>query len=319
MPFPNLVIAGAPKCGTTSLFTWLVDHPDVCASKSKEPFFLMDKEHPLRRKHCNFHDHGLEAYAEVFPSCADGHKVILEASTQYIYQATALEILPSLRTNPRVLFLLRKPSERIFSMFAYYKMKGHFRNDLPFNEYVPLIRDHSVPSAVSEWSSRASAYLLPRDIQYSRYIEYLSAWRERLGEDRLRVVVFESMRADPKATVLGLCGWLRIDPSPFQDYDFTPQNRTFSVRSPRVQRLARAFATGVRPSPFKELMKRVYYAVQSQGRRTQRTAADEVALAELDEYFRPYNERLAREFGLNLEAWNRKPNPEPQGSYGGSA
>lgn len=303
MTFPNLIIGGAPKCGTTSLFNWLVDHPDVCGSKSKEPFFLMDKDHPLRRKYCNIHDHGLEAYATIFPSSTDKHKVVLEASTHYIYQTTALDILPSLSTNPRLIFLLRKPSVRIFSSFTYSKAKGNVQAGLSFAEFVRLIRNQSSRNVVPNWASRASAYVLPRDLQYSRYIDYLKAWRERLGDERMRVVVLETVRVDPNAAVQALCRWLGIDPSFYDDYDFTPLNRTSPVRSQRVQRMAMTLASGMRNGPVKEFMKRVYFAAQSTGRSDLRTPADEAALAELDDYFRPLNERLEREFDLDLRAW----------------
>lgn len=303
MRFPNLVIGGAPKCGTTSLFSWLVDHPDVCGSKSKEPYFLVDKEHPSRRKECNIHDHGLDAYANVFPGCTQEHKLVIEASTHYLYQSTALEVLASLPSNPRVVFLVRKPAERVYSSFAYSKHKGNVRSDLTFPDFVRIIRNNSEPVAMPDWAWRVSGYVLPRDILYSRYIDYLAAWRERLGSDRLRVILLEDMRADPKATVQSLCGWAGIDPSFYDDYDFAARNRTSPVRSQRVQRMAATIAGGVRPGPLKELVKRVYFAVQSTRRPEQRTGADEAALAELDEYFRPYNELLARQFGLDISTW----------------
>ena len=44
---PNVVIAGAPKCGTTSLFAWLADHPDVCGSNVKEARYFLDPGDPL--------------------------------------------------------------------------------------------------------------------------------------------------------------------------------------------------------------------------------------------------------------------------------
>jgi len=37
--YPNLVVAGAPKCGTSSLYFWLAAHPEVAASREKETFF----------------------------------------------------------------------------------------------------------------------------------------------------------------------------------------------------------------------------------------------------------------------------------------
>lgn len=304
MRLPNLVIGGAPKCGTTSLFMWLVDHPEVCGSKAKEPLFFVDRGYPLRWRHRNVHDHGLEAYTTCFPDCTDHHKVVVDGSSQYIYQSTALDFIPSLLSNPRLVFLVRKPSERLFSSFAYSKNKGNLRSGLSFTEFVHLVKNQPGPTAQPEWAWRASAYVLPRDIQYSRYIEYLSAWRERLGDGRLRVIVLEEMRADPKAVVKELCDWVGIDPAFYDDYDFAPRNRTSPIRSQLVQRIAHKLGERIGPGPFREAMKGVFYAVQSTGRSEPRSEADKAVLAELDEEFRPYNERLAREFGLDLSAWN---------------
>ena len=41
---PNLIIIGAPKCGTTSLFNYLGQHNDIYLSKIKEPHFLVNKK-----------------------------------------------------------------------------------------------------------------------------------------------------------------------------------------------------------------------------------------------------------------------------------
>src|SRR5258707_7798728 len=57
---PNLIIAGAPRCATTSLFRWLAAHPDVVVSHTKETRYLIDQGYPLFNKACNFHSLGLE-------------------------------------------------------------------------------------------------------------------------------------------------------------------------------------------------------------------------------------------------------------------
>lgn len=304
MRLPNFIIGGAPKCGTTSLFDWLVAHPDVCGSHAKEPFFLMDKGNPLTRKYLNFQDHGLEAYPKVFPRCTEAHKVVLEASTHYLYQDTAREVIADLPTRPLVLFMLRKPSERVFSSFSYFKNKGNIRKGVTFTDCLSMLAKNPDRSAVSRWAYRTSGFVLPRDIQYSRYADYLSLWRERLGEGRTKIMLFETMRADPQAAVRKLCDWVGIDPAYYDDFDFDPKNRTSVLRSHGLQRVAQLFATPIRSGPAKEAMKRAYYWVQATQQREPRTTADETAIAELDHYFRPYNERLASEFGLDLEAWN---------------
>jgi hypothetical protein len=300
--FPNLVIGGAPKCGTTSVFDWLVAHPEVCGSKSKEPFFLMDEEHPLRRKYLNIHDHGLEAYARAFPKCTERQKIVVDGSSLYIYQKTAIDVLAKLPTRPRVLFLVRKPSERIFSLFNYYKNKANLPKDLSFPDFVARISNLSDPRDVLQWASRASPYVLP--LKYSQYVDFLAEWRERLDDQRVRVMLFETIRADPRRAMQDLCRCLGIDPSFYDDFQFAARNRTSSIRSYGVQRVANFFAGAVRSGPTKEAIKRLYYGVQSTGQREDRTAADEAAMAQLDDHFRPFNERLGREFGLDLEAWS---------------
>ena len=37
---PNFLIVGAPRCGTTSTYHYLLQHPDVFLSTIKEPSFL---------------------------------------------------------------------------------------------------------------------------------------------------------------------------------------------------------------------------------------------------------------------------------------
>jgi hypothetical protein len=299
--FPNLVIAGAPKCGTSSLFNWLADHPDVCGSTEKEPFFLMDRDNPLRRRECNFHDHGLDAYAGLFAHCGD-RQIAMEATTHYIYQATAIEVLASLPSEPRVLFLLRQPSERVFSSFSYSKAMGNVRSDLSFAQFVGLVSGRR-PVGGKDWAWGRSAYVLRHDIAYSRYVDHLVKWRQRLGAERMCILLFESMRMDSHATVQRLCGCLGLDPAFYDSYDFSPRNRTLAVRSSRAQRFARSIAAKMPAGAIKDQVKRVFNVVQLTAKGKPRSAADTAALAELDAGFRPFNERLANEFGLELEAW----------------
>ena len=63
---PNTIVAGAPKCGTTSVFRYLADHPEVCASNVKETRFLIDPGYPLFDAAANFSIHGLGGYERFF-------------------------------------------------------------------------------------------------------------------------------------------------------------------------------------------------------------------------------------------------------------
>ncbi|MFN2595925.1 MAG: sulfotransferase domain-containing protein, partial [Pyrinomonadaceae bacterium] len=212
---PNLVIAGAPKCGTSSLYRWLADHPQACGSKVKETFYLMDEGHPLLRRETNFHRDGLAGYAAFFGGARAPRdcRVVFEATTHYIYQRTPLEVLSRLKPPPQIVFVLRKPSERVYSSFQYSKHNlANVRGDLSFARYVALARGGADSSSLAALAGE-SAYVLARDIGYSRYAEHIAPWVERFGRGRVNVLRFEDMRANPRDFMKNLAARIWIDPS----------------------------------------------------------------------------------------------------------
>lgn len=304
MTLPNLVVAGAPKCGTSSLYRWLADHPQACGSTPKETFCLMDEGHPLLRPGSNFHARGLEGYAEFFADCKTGARVVFEATTHYIYQRTALEVLSQLPTRPRVVFLLRKPSERVYSSFRYSQNNlANVRRDLTFARFVELSKSDGGGGAALEELAGASAYVLRNDIGFSRYVEYISAWVERFGRGRVDVLLFEDLKANPRAFMKEFAARVGVDASFYDSYDFPLKNETFGVRYPSLHRGVRRLNGLVPSAALKGALKKAYVKAQSGGRSEVKTQEDARALEELEREFRPFNRRLADELGLNLSAW----------------
>lgn len=302
MTLPNLVVAGAPKCGTSSLFRWLADHPDACGSTPKETFYLMDEGHPLLRRGSNFHTRGIEGYAEFFDGCGGESRVVFEATTHYIYQRTALEALSGLKTEPRIVFLLRKPSERVYSSFRYSQNNlANVRRDLTFARFVELSKNGG--GAELEEAAGASAFVLRNDIAFSRYVEYLTRWVERFGRERVHVLLFEDLKSNPRAFMKEFAARVRLDASFYDSYGFPLKNETFGVRYPSLHKGVRKLNELVPAGGLKGALKRVYVKAQSGGTENGKSAEDARALEELEREFRPFNRRLADELGLNLSAW----------------
>ncbi len=301
MTLPNLVVAGAPKCGTSSLFRWLADHPDACGSKPKETFYLMDEGHTLLRRGSNFHTRGLEGYGEFFADCSGRARIVFEATTHYIYQRTALEALSRLKTEPQIVFLLRKPSERVYSSFRYSQNNlANVRRDLTFARFVELSKNGG---AGLEEAAGASAFVLRNDIAFSRYVEYLTRWVERFGRERVHVFLFEDLKSSPRAFMKELAARVRLDSSFYDSYDFPLKNETVGVRYPSLHRGVRKLNELVPAAGLKGALKRAYLKAQSGGAENGKSPEDARALEELEREFRPFNRRLADELGLNLSAW----------------
>lgn len=307
---PNFFIIGAPKCGTSSLFGWLSSHPAIGPSARKETFVLMDRDHPLARSP-GYNDQGLRAYDTHFEPAAANAPIRMEATTHYLYQTTALEVLAGM-PDARVAVVLRDPAQRVYSSYSYTRNNlGRLDPALDFAGYLDLVRRRQ-PLYPRWCRHEGSAYVLQRDPDYSRYANFLRNWQDRLGRDRVYPLLFEDLRADPAALLTDLCRWLGLDPALLGRQDFAARNRTTAVRHHRLQRAAREVNRRVpMPAGLKTGLKTLLSRVQ-RPRASTITAADRDAVATLAADYADSNRQLADLTGLDLSAWDCPRTAQPE-------
>jgi len=106
---PNLFIVGALKCGTTSLWHWLLNHPKIYMARLKEPDYF----------YRNGKISSLKEYEELFNGASEGHKLVGEASGRYLYSRTAIpNLLSYVDETPKFIVMLRNPIEMAVSLHA---------------------------------------------------------------------------------------------------------------------------------------------------------------------------------------------------------
>jgi hypothetical protein len=292
----HVIIAGASKCGTTSVFDWLSDHPEVCISTEKEPGYFLDKGNPNFHKNTNYHLHGLDGYQIYFEHCRHKNaKVMLEATTEYIYQRTALEVLPLLKPCPKIIFVLRKPSERIYSVYNFLvNNMGILDRGLTFAEFAMSKNDSSTPV------KRRMPGRSP--IERSKYVNYISKWLERFGEENIRIMLFEHLKENPIEFMKNLSDFVGIDMTFWDSYSFSVKNITYRVRNDLVHRLARRFTKFI-PERLKERLRIMLYNRLNVGAPQQKRSEDYEILAALDREFVPYNDELSDLVKIDLSVW----------------
>lgn len=297
---PNLVLAGAPKCGTSSLFNWLAVHPEICGSAPKETFYFMDKFHPLSRAEANYHAHGLTKYQ--FFEHHSPAKFFIDATTHYLYQKTALQFFAACDPQPYVIFVLRKPSDRIFSSFSYTQNNlARLDQTLSFETFTDLLLQHNIDQIKECFHSEESYFVLQRDLQYSQYYDFLIHWKKHFSPDRLKIVLFEEMRANQKAIISEIAQNLGIDPSFYNDFNFQQKNQTVSIRNSWLHRNLRRMAPSLPNNKLKTMLKSFYFSAQKHSQSDQSTQA----LERLDRYFESHNQKLAQAFDLDLSCWQK--------------
>ncbi|QPH55955.1 sulfotransferase domain-containing protein [Pontivivens ytuae] len=288
---PDLIIAGAPKSGSTSLFRWLSDHPDVVGSLEKETYFLVDPGSHMHRpdRHVS---RGLEGYANLFPTDANDGRVRVEATPAYMVHETARAAVQDMPSKPLVLFILREPVAQIKSSYDYFRNNWHWiPPGMRFDEWVGTT---SGPAAFR------GNELAGDPMGTANYVHHLRAWRDAVGAERMIVCLFEDMRTNPKAFMRSLAERLGISPSHYDSYHFPIENESYAVRSHALQRVNIALRQRLPKGAVYNAIRTVYRAFNT----TPATRlGSEAAARTLKERFAAENAALAQEFDLDLSPW----------------
>jgi sulfotransferase family protein len=281
---PNLVLAGISRAGTTSLFWYLSQHPDVCASRIKEPLFF------LALSEADADADGvlppLDRYAALFDRCRS-ERYAMEASTHYFHGGPRLiEGLRRTLPDPRIVLTLRDPVDRVWSIYTHARGIGKLPAGMSFDGYVEECeRQHRIGAPRRK---RAREYW---SIRGGMYADYLPDWLEGFPSDRLRIEFLESFAPDPAGTIRGLCSWLGIDTSCVDAFDLSVENRSVTYRSRLLHRFALTLNRRLLRDRrrLKAPLRRVYQAINA-SRRPEIMPSE--AREHLVELFAPSNARI---------------------------
>src|SRR3954470_21966259 len=189
---PNLLIVGSQRCGTTTLYRTLTQHPAVTKAVLHKGVHYFDVDY----------DHGLSWYRAHFPLRATlaarqrrlgVPPVVLESSPYYMFHPLAPERIARDLPDARVIALVRDPVERAYSAHSHELARG-FETE-PFERALELEDERLAgevehmcadPRYVSH-SHRHHSYR--RRGHYAEQVERLSAL---FGQDRVLVVESES-------------------------------------------------------------------------------------------------------------------------------
>ncbi|MCZ2860576.1 sulfotransferase [Blastococcus sp. VKM Ac-2987] len=288
-PGPKLMIVGAPKSGSTALFRYLAEHPDVHGHVHREmPFFGRDDEF------ARGWEHAVEKY---FPPEAE-HAPLVAKHTMAMYDPSAVRRIVD--TTPAVVVaVLRNPVPRAYSHFHYARLRGW--EDAPTFEEGLAREAHRTVSA----PPRA------RDLQYvgnGMYAPHVRALRELVPPERLRIHLADDLREGAAricAELFELAGLAPYEPDVTRSHN--------EGRSARSARFARAFLAAQRPgSPVRRLVARVpsrtLYRVRHVVNRLNEGPASippmaPATAARLRAVFAGPNAALEGELGRSLGAW----------------
>ena len=227
-------IVGAQKAGTTSLYDWLAQHPDVFApAEAKDfPIFSGDDEDFEKR---------LTRTRRIFAqNPSEDKRVRVGAEANLVFSRRGIERLAHHVPECRVIFLIRSPDHRSFSAWRYARERG--LDERSFAKAINAeISGETFP--VDSYEGRQMNYL-----DHSRYTKQLAKLKAHFPEENILVLPFEIMRDSPERVMILICKFLGIKRD--VTFDFRAANVTRSANRSKAlnsvlhrKRNARIFAT----------------------------------------------------------------------------
>jgi sulfotransferase family protein len=209
---PNFFIVGAARAGTTSLWAYLRQHPDVFLPQSelaKEPTYFADVTPPWAPEFAT-----LEGYQKVFEA-ATYQRAVGEASTAYLSSPESPGRIHAAFPDAKIIIVLRNPAGRAYSHYRLlcelgFEPSPTFERglELEAGRYERYEQGLPLPPRIDRfWYG---AYFYQRMGRYGEQIErYLKLFRK----EQLHFVLFDDLQKHPIETTSAVCNFLGVDPS----------------------------------------------------------------------------------------------------------
>jgi glycosyltransferase involved in cell wall biosynthesis len=285
---PDFFIVGAPRCGTTALFTYLRSHPEILMSSRKEPhYFAPDVGYPGRVE-------GLEDYLKCFAG-EKGEKRVGEASTSYLRSNCAAEKIKEFNPTAQIIIMLRDPVETLYSFFSLSVhgvdgLQARFKAGLE-QETRPKPNGSSFPPPLRS---------------VVRFAEQVEKYFRVFGRKNVHIIIFDDFKSDAAGVYRETLRFLGVSTDHRPTFQLVNANRNIRsqtflhllrYRPPLLRRVARALL------PFSTRVGIWGSLLRLNSAQKPRPPMDLELRRQLQKEFEQEVEQLSRLLGRDLTAW----------------
>ena len=192
----DFFIVGVPKAGTTSLYHYLSEHPQVEMSSQKEPDYFSDKA--INEQGMYYTKNRVNSLAKYESLFVQKESVVYgEASVSYLFYENVAEDIKKYNPNAKIIIMLRNPIERAFS---------HYLMDYRLG----LISD-SFENIIAKKSKHKNAHLFYQQyIEVSKYATQIQRYLDFFEKENILFIDYEDFKKNVSKTVGKVYSFLNI-------------------------------------------------------------------------------------------------------------
>ena len=200
---PNFIILGAAKSGTTALYHYLQQHPQIYLSPIKETEFFAFEGEDLNfqgpKDMPRLSITTLEDYQAQFDGVED-ETAIGEASPVYLYSSKAPERIHNYLPDAKLIVILRNPVERAYSQFLMFVRD----NREPLRDFMQAV-DEEETRIAQNWAWGWHY------VRVGLYYQQLKRYFERYQQEQIEVYLYEELKSNPEGVLKDIFNFLEVD------------------------------------------------------------------------------------------------------------
>src|SRR5260370_40203132 len=216
---PDFYIVGATRCGTTALYSYLRQHPDVFLPEHKEPHFFntdMTSGGAIRNEN---------EYLILFAAAQD-KKCIGEASVYYLSSKAAPRAIKNFSPPAKIIMMLRNPVEVMYALHAHH-VAAWLDDVWDFETALSLEEDRKHCRRVPRGSQDPHKLFYRQTVNFA---DQLRNYRDVFGSERIQVIIYDDFKRDTAGEFRRTCSFLGITGGVAIDFPVIWSNPSF--RSP---------------------------------------------------------------------------------------
>ena len=196
MTMPTFLIIGAMKSGTTALYYYLEQHPEIYMSPVKEPNFFSSRE---QENAAGAVTH-IGAYQHLFRGVS-GEKAVGEASHSYLYEPGAAAEIRRYLPEAKLIAILRNPIDRAYSHFLHMVRSG----TEPLDDFAQALQEEEV----GIHKERTFQDYIGRGLYHDQLKRYFGTF----PQGQVRIYLYEDLSDAPISTVQDTFRYLKVEDS----------------------------------------------------------------------------------------------------------
>ena len=226
MSLPNFLIVGAAKAGTTSLYSYLGQHPEIYMSPKKEPRYFAPEYYTTFYRNALGNQHRpkgmlLKEYESLFDGVTN-EVAIGEASTEYLLFEKSAARIKAMIPDAKIIIVLRNPIDRAFSAYCYHLRDG--RETLSFKESL----EHEPIRAKKKWQV---GWFYK---QGGLYYEQVKRYYEQFDPGQIKLILWKDLNKNTPEVCADIFDFLQVDCNFVPD--LSRANRSLAPRSKFLNR-----------------------------------------------------------------------------------